>query len=108
MHALVIDSETGAVLIDEELHGDEPAENPNCVGTYVGPGQMFGPVYHGVRVWVAPAARVYDWEDEVDHVFIQWVDESNSRDAAMVTEKLHTVERSLPGGGVARFLITVG
>lgn len=106
MHALVVDSETGAVLIDEDFPEDGgPVQNLDAVGTYTGPGTLYGPVYHGVRVWVGPASRVHDWETEEDHVFVQWVDKSSSVNEP--NEAVHTVERPLPGGGVYRFLVTV-
>lgn len=98
----VTDSETGAVIID--VAGDM-GENPSAIGTYVGPGSVSGPVYHGVKAWIAPRTRTHDWEPEGDAVFIQWVDKSSSS-AGISNEKLHTVERPLPGGGVYRFLVT--
>lgn len=98
----VVDSETGKVLIDTD---QDLGENKDALGTYSGPGVVHGPVYHGVKVWVAPANRVHDWEPDEPHVFVQWTDKSSSR-ADVENEKVHTVERALPGGGVHRFLVT--
>lgn len=106
MHALVIDAETGKVLIDEDLNGDQPAVNANAVGTYSGPGVMHGAVYHGVKVWVGPKTRVHPYEEDEPAVFVQWTDESAS-EASEVGEIVHTVERPLPGGGIGRFLVTI-
>lgn len=106
MHALVVDAETGVVLIDTDLVGDTPAENPNAVGTYSGPGVMHGAVYHGVSVWVAPKTRVHAYEEDEPAVFVRWIDESASI-ATDVGAIVHTVERPLPGGGIGRFLVTV-
>jgi len=105
MHALVTDSETGEVLIDEELVGQTPAVNKDPIGTYSGPGTMHGPVYVGVSVWVAPASKVHDWETDGDAVYVQWNDRSSTD--GTVHDTVHTVERPLPGGGVGRFLVAI-
>lgn len=99
---LVTDSETNAVIIDTD--GDE-GENRDAYGTYTGPGVVYGLVYHGVKAWIAPRSRVYDWEPEGDSVFVQYTDESSTR-SDVPHSRVHTIERPLPGGGVARFLVT--
>jgi hypothetical protein len=106
MHVLVTDSETDELLIDADLDGDTPAEAPDAVGTHTGPTTMYGPVYHGVKVWVAPKNTVHPWEDAEPAVFVQWADKSNTRDGRK-TEIVHTLERPLPGGAMGRFLVTV-
>lgn len=107
MHVLVTDSLTEQTLIDEDIEYDESVENPNAVGTYLGQGTIYGAIYHGVKVWVTGRSRVYDWEPEGDAVFIQWTDRSNSRSPEIIVEKVHTVERPVPGGAISRFLVTV-
>lgn len=104
----MVDNQTDEVLIDEDLKPGKSVENRNAVGTFLGGATIHGAVYHGVKVWVAPRNRVYDWEPEGDAVFVQWTDKSNSRDPSMKYEKVHTVERPMPGGGVYRFNVTVG
>lgn len=101
MHALVTDSETGAVILDEDvdLNGD-PVENNEAVGT-----DRFGACYVGVKLWVADAVKTHAWEPDAVHVFIQWKDRSNS--AGQQSEVLQTSERPVPGGGIGRFLVTV-
>ena len=105
MHALVIDSETSAVLIDQKLDGTKPAVNKDAIGTYSGPGTMHGPVYVGVSIQCAPATKVHDWEPDADAVFIEWEDRSSSE--AIESSIVHRVERPLPGGGIGRFLVTI-
>jgi len=113
MHCLVTDCETGDVLIDADFpKNGKPLENKGALGVYTGGGQSFagqvyGPVYDGLKVWVAPRNRVYDWEPEGPAVFVQWTDRSNSKEPERKVEILHTVERPLPGGGIARFLVSV-
>lgn len=101
MHALVVDSETGEVLLDEDvdLNGD-PIENREVAGS-----DRFGVCYFGVKLWVADAVKTHAWEPDAVHVFIQWKDRSNS--AGKVSEVLQTSERPVPGGGIGRFLVTV-
>lgn len=106
MHLLVTDSETGAVLLKGEAKDGKALENRDAIGTYSGPGTMHGPVYHGVKAWIAPATRVHDWEPEEDHVFIEWTDKSSTMPAEH--SRVHTVERPLPGGAVYRFLVVAG
>jgi hypothetical protein len=106
VHILVTDSETGAVLISEDADIDQQVSNADAVGTHTGPGVVHGPVYHGVTAWVAPASRVHDWEPDELHVFVQYTDKSSS--VAESHERVHTLERPLPGGGMGRFLVTAG
>lgn len=113
MHCLVTDALTDEVLIDADFPKSGKLENKNAVGVHLQGGQsvaaqVYGPIYHGIKVWVAPRSRVYDWEPAGDSVFVQWTDKSNSREPERKVEIVHTVERPLPGGGIGRFVVAVG
>lgn len=99
-HILITDSENGAVLIDADVALDEKVTSTK-LGTDVN-----GVIYKDVTAWVSVTKKAYDWEPDGHSVFVQWEDQSDSDPTQRGTGSIvHTAERPVPGGGVARFLI---
>ena len=108
MHVHVIDAESDAVLIDQSIEVGETVSNTDAVGTYTGAATIHGPVYHGVSVTLGSKTTVHDWEVADLAVFVEWTDKSSSVQGKNTAGTVHRAERPLPGGGIGRFLVTVG
>lgn len=93
----ITDSESGEVVLDKPYKG-QPVKSEAVRHN------EHGMLYGAVEAWVADV-QVADRVES--HVFVSWVDGTNTRPGAKKPQNRHTLEASVPGGGMGHFLVVV-